>query len=124
MDSCLRANTWTVDLKALVVMPDHVHMVFTPLVDPERAEVFSLARITKAIKNTSAHLINRRLGSPGRVWQEESFDRVLRVSEKLDEKVAYVLDNPVRKRLVSSPQEYRWLWVAEQIKLSFARLGR
>ena len=79
MDSCLRANTWTVDLKALVVMPDHVHMVFTPLVDPERAEVFSLARITKAIKNTSAHLINRRLGSPGRVWQEAR-DRPVRAA--------------------------------------------
>jgi hypothetical protein len=27
------------------------------------------------------------------VWQEESFDRVLRCSEKLDEKVEYVLNN-------------------------------
>ena len=105
-------------------MPDHVHMVFTPLVDLEKSEVFSLARITKAIKGTSAHLINRELGSTGRVWQEESFDRVLRVSEKLDEKIAYVLDNPVRKGLVNVPEEYRWLWVAEEIRPSFARLGR
>jgi hypothetical protein len=69
-------------------MPDHVHIIFIPLVDIQRSEVFSLARITKAIKGTSAHLINRRLGCTGRVWQEESFDRVLRVSEKLGEKVA------------------------------------
>jgi len=54
--------------------------------------VFSLARITKAIKGTSAHLINRELGRAGRVWQEESFDRVLRISEKLEEKIAYILD--------------------------------
>ena len=96
MDASLRANQWTIDLQTLVVMPDHVHMIFTPLVDLERAEIFSLARITNAIKGTSAHLINRQLGRPGRVWQEESFDRVLRVSEKLDEKIAYILDNPVR----------------------------
>lgn len=104
--------------RAIVVMPDHAHLIFTPLVELERAEVFSLARITKAIKGTSAHLINRQLGRPGKVWQEESFDRGLRVSEKLDEKIAYVLDNPARKGLVHSPEEYRWL------EPSFARPGR
>ena len=124
MDASLRANGWTIDLRAVVVMPDHVHMIFTPLVDIAKSEVFSLARITKGIKGTSAHLINRQLGRPGRVWQEESFDRVLRVSEKLDEKTAYILDNPVRKGLASSPNEYRWLWVAATPEPSFARLGR
>ena len=55
MDASLRANQWTINLRAVVVMPDHVHMIFTPLVDIEKSEVFSLARITKAIKGTSAH---------------------------------------------------------------------
>ena len=50
MDASLRANQWTINLRAVVVMPDHVHMIFTPLVDIEKSEVFSLARITKAIK--------------------------------------------------------------------------
>lgn len=58
------------------------------------------------------------------MWQEESFDRVLRVSEKLDEKIAYVLDNPVRKGLVHSTEEYRWLWVAPALEASFARPRR
>jgi putative transposase len=105
-------------------MPDHVHMIFTPLVDVEKSEIFSLARITKGIKGTSAHLINRQLGKTGQVWQEESFDRVLRLSEKLDEKITYILDNPVRKQLVSSPEKYFWLWVAPTPQPSFARLGR
>jgi hypothetical protein len=48
----------------------------------------------------------------------------LRASEKLEEKIAYILDNPVRKGLVSYPEEYRWLWAVEEIKPSFARLGR
>ena len=124
MNTCMRANSWTIDLRAVVVMPDHVHLVFVPLIDVEKSEVFSLARITKAIKGTSAHLINQRLSVSGRVWQEESFDRVLRVSEKLDEKIAYILDNPMRKGLVSSSDEYRWLWVAPAVEPSFARPGR
>ncbi len=49
---------------------------------------------------------------------------MLRVSEKLDEKIAYVLDNPVRKGLVHSAEEYRWLWVAPALEPSFARTGR
>lgn len=78
----------------------------------------------KAIKGTSAHRINRELGHAGRVWQEESFDRVLRVSEKLDEKIAYIAENPVRKGFVNIPEEYRWLWVAPEKQLCFAQPGR
>ena len=66
-----------------------------------------------ALKGASAHMINRRLGRKGKVWQEESFDRVLRSSESLDEKIAYILNNPVRKGLVSRPEDYYpWLWTA------------
>ena len=49
---------------------------------------------------------------------------MLRVSEKLDEKIDYVLDNPVRKGLVHSAEEYRWLWVAPPLEASFARPAR
>ena len=94
-------------------MPDHVHLIFTPLIDPVLLEVISLARITKSIKGASAHLINRRLQLVGTVWQEESFDRVLRSSEKLDEKAQYILDNPVRKGIAFSPADYPWLWLAD-----------
>jgi hypothetical protein len=89
-------------------------MIFVPRIDDEAVEVFSLARIMKAIKGTSAHLINKRLKTSGRIWQEESFDQVLRSSEKLDEKIAYVLDNPVRKGLVRRSKEYQWLWRGTQ----------
>ena len=78
----------------------------------ENQETRSLAEIMDALKGASAHMINRRLGRKGKVWQEESFDRVLRSSESLDEKIAYILNNPVRKGLVSRPEDYPWLWTA------------
>ncbi len=112
LNCCLHEHQVKIDLHTVVVMPDHVHMIFTPLIDKERSEVFSLARITKAIKGASAHLINRRLEYSGPVWQEESFDRVLRSSESLDAKVEYVLNNPCRKGLVLQLLDYPWLWVA------------
>jgi len=91
-------------------MPDHVHMIFTPLIDYERMEVFSLARIMDGIKGASAHKINKSLGRRGRLWQAESFDHVLRSSESLDAKIKYVLSNPVRRGLVRNWRDYPWIW--------------
>jgi putative transposase len=91
-------------------MPDHVHVIFNPLVNRAASEVYSLAEIVGAMKGATAHRINVALGRRGKVWQTESFDRVLRSSESLDQKVGYVLDNPVRLGLVSVVTEYRWLW--------------
>ncbi len=113
LDACLRANGTTVHLHAAVVMPDHVHLIFTPLLDLNKSEIISLARITKAIKGASSHLINRQLNSHERIWQEESFDRVLRSSEKLDDKIEYICNNPVRKGLVAVAEQYPWTWVAD-----------
>lgn len=110
LDCCLHDHDVTMTQHACVVMPDHVHLIFTPRVDDERREICSLARIMDAIKGASAHKINKALGRQGHVWQAESFDRVLRSSESLDVKVAYVLANPVRAGLVSVPAEYRWVW--------------
>ena len=81
-------------------MPDHVHLILTPLTDNSRQMIIPLVEIMKAIKGASAHAINHRAGSCGAIWQEESFDRIVRSSESLDAKIAYILENPVRKALV------------------------
>ena len=91
-------------------MPDHVHLIFTPLINYEAMEVCSLAEIMDAIKGVSAHKINKALGRKGRVWQPESFDHVLRSSENLDAKIEYVLENPVRQGLSVDWNSYPWVW--------------
>jgi REP-associated tyrosine transposase len=96
------------DLQVVVVMPDHVHMILTPLV--LSGAVVSLAAIMREIKGFSARLINEKLGHPGTVWQEESFDHVLRASEALDQKILYILENPVRRGLIDDWHNYRWIW--------------
>jgi putative transposase len=107
MECCLHDNGEKFDLRVAVVMPDHVHMIFTPLVDHEGMEIFSLARIMDVIKGASAHKINRPLDAGGGFGQPESFDHVLRSSEGLDAKIQYILENPVRRGL---GRDYPWLW--------------
>ena len=110
LDCCLHNNATKFDLHVAVVMPDHVHMIFTPLVSQRAMEVYSLAEIMDAIKGASAHKVNKALGRRGRVWQAESFDHVLRSSENLDAKIIYLLENPVRAGLVGECTDYPWLW--------------
>jgi len=90
-------------------MPDHVHLVLTPLRDENG--LFSVAEIMQGIKSSSAHQINRALNRTGQVWQHESFDHVLRREEGIEAKVEYVIQNPVRAGLVRNISEYPWLWI-------------
>jgi REP element-mobilizing transposase RayT len=110
LESCLHDNGIRFDMKVAVVMPDHVHLIFTPLADTHAMEICYLATIMGAIKGASAHRINKILGRKGKVWQTESFDHVLRASENLDAKIQYVLENPVRAKLAADWQDYPWLW--------------
>jgi REP element-mobilizing transposase RayT len=107
---CLHDNGTKFDLRVAVVMPDHVHMIFTPLVNEGEMEIYSLAEIMDGVKGASAHKINKALRRKGRLWQPESFDHVLRSSESLDAKIIYLLENPVRAGLVSESTDYAWLW--------------
>jgi REP element-mobilizing transposase RayT len=94
-------------------MPNHVHLVLTPISDGEG--FYSVAEIMQGIKSSSAHQINRLLKRFGQVWQDESFDHVLRREEGVQAKVEYIIQNPVRAGLVQNISEYRWLWVEEVI---------
>jgi putative transposase len=97
-------------------MPDHVHLVLTPLYDG--SSFISVAEIMQGIKSGSAHKINRELNRVGQVWQRESFDRVLRREESIHAKVEYIVQNPVRAGLVKTALEYPWLWVADLAKFA------
>jgi REP element-mobilizing transposase RayT len=91
-----------------VVMPDHVHVILT-LLSGHRDES-TLAAIMKSIKGISARNINLLLARHGSVWLDESFDHVVRATERSQAKFDYVCNNPVRAHIVKSADEYPWLW--------------
>jgi hypothetical protein len=80
-----------------------------------KAGRFTLPEILKAIKGTSARSINELFGSCGPVWQDESFDHILRGNESFAQTVEYIRENPVRKGLVKRPEDYPWLWVEPRL---------
>jgi REP element-mobilizing transposase RayT len=109
---CLYDHGKRYDLHAAVVMPDHVHLLLNPLRD-ETGWPYSLPTILKLVKGTSARSVNKLSGSCGPVWQEESFDHVMRSQESFEEKLEYLRKNPIRRGLVDKPEDYKWLWVEQ-----------
>ena len=85
-------------------MPDHVHFIITPY------QEWSLSDILRRVKGNSARLINLKVRQQGTLWQDESFDRIIRHSEDLQKKCEYVAENPVRAGLCAIADDYEWLW--------------
>lgn len=93
------------DLTAFCVMPNHAHLIFTPLPRTEH-DYYALARIMQGLKGYTAREANRILGRKGAFWQHESYDHYARNAAELMRIVGYVLQNPVRAGLATSWEEW------------------
>ena len=92
------------ELGAYVVMPNHVHAIVRPF----DSETDPLETILQSRKRHTASLINKAIGSRGTLWQDESFDRIIRDEEHLYRCLQYIGRNPERARLL--PDAFR-RWV-------------
>ena len=105
------------ELYAACVMPDHVHLLIEPQIredDVQGSPIFwSLTEILQAIKSSTAHRINKANNRTGAVWEKESFDRIIRSETDLHEKFSYICRNPWDAHVVSSSEDYPWLWTFE-----------
>ena len=95
------------ELLAVMVMPDHVHVIIRPNPGVE------LSRIMKGIKGASARLINHRRGRTGALWQDESWDRIVRGEDEYAAELNYTFENPLRKGLTDDPMKWPGWWYRE-----------
>ncbi len=86
------------------VMPDHVHLILTPLKRDD--EWWPLQEIIHSIKSYTAHEIQKRRVASGPLWQDEYHDRIIRDAREYDETLRYVQNNPVEARLAEKPGLY------------------
>lgn len=111
-------------LWAYVFMPDHVHLLIRPS-EPG----YSTAAILQTIKQSSSRKILRECRArnvdlsrfatgqkdrPFRFWQKgPGYDRNIASSKALKNAIQYIHANPIRKGLVSLPEEWIWSSAAE-----------
>jgi REP element-mobilizing transposase RayT len=89
------------ELDAHVVMNDHVHALVRP------GEGFSLERILHSWKSFTAFTLQRVSGRRGSLWLRAYFDRVIRDEPDWLEKMAYIVQNPIKRW--PDCGDYRWV---------------
>ena len=92
---------------AWVVMPNHVHLLFTP------RPPWTLEKLLHGWKSFTSHEMNKRIHREGRLWQEDYFDRLIRDSGHFANVARYIRRNPLKARLRGG--EYL-LWESEIAK--------
>jgi putative transposase len=89
------------DLRAWVIMANHVHALLLPKVSPRL--------LLRALKGPAAREANRALGRTGRpFWQAESYDHWVRDAREFEKIAAYIENNPVKAGIVARPEDYPW----------------
>jgi putative DNA methylase len=89
-------------LHAWVVMPNHVHVMFTP------EQGWEISKIAHSWKSYTANECNKVLKRKGEFWQRESFDRYIRDEKHFASAVLYIENNPVKARLCDKPEDWHW----------------
>jgi REP element-mobilizing transposase RayT len=99
-ENLLHFNQIRYDLHAWVVMPNHVHLLFTP--QPNH----TLSEIMHSMKSFTSHQANKALDRTGQFWSKEYFDRYIRGAEHFRNAVRYIEYNPVKAGLCRDATEW------------------
>ncbi len=102
-----RAPEDGMDVFLYCVMPDHVHLGCRPAAEMPRFEVF-----IRQVKSESSRLARKRW-YPDFAWQRSFWDTQEMTVPKVNTRVKYILENPVRKGLCSRWDEWPWAWAAD-----------
>jgi REP element-mobilizing transposase RayT len=80
-------------LHSWVIMPNHVHVLFSPTAG------LTLPKIVAAWKRFSATKIHKTAGTSGSLWQKDYFDRLIRDWDHFMNVARYIRNNPGKATL-------------------------
>jgi REP element-mobilizing transposase RayT len=87
-------------LEAWVVMPNHVHALFTPMAG------HSFSEILHSWESYTSNEANRLLGRSGEFWFPDYYDRFIRDERHFARAVEYIEMNPVAAGLCLRPEDW------------------
>jgi len=93
-------NNNYIDCYFVIVMPDHLHLVFQLL------GTKTLSEVMKSLKGFTGRKIKEKLRLDTPVWQNQFYDHLIRKDEDLLGIMKYCLYNSVRAGLVENPFNY------------------
>lgn len=111
-------NSELYDLYAYCIMPNHLHLIFKHLIQEEQHEN-PITDIMRNFKRYTARECNKRLNRTGAFWQSESYDRVIRDQDELENVLRYTLNNPVKAGLVDHWKGWSYTYCKPEFIESF-----
>ena len=76
------------EVYAYVIMPNHVHILLSPIIG------YTITEVIGKLKGYTARVINKKLGRNGSVWQKDIFDRLVRDVDNYAQYLDYIRNNP------------------------------
>ena len=89
-------------LHAFVLMPEHVHLLLTP------APSITIERAIQLIKGAFSHELGGLIGRQQEIWERGFTDHRIRNETDFFHHRNYIHRNPVERRIVNDPSEYRY----------------
>jgi REP element-mobilizing transposase RayT len=87
---------------AYCLMPDHLHLQISPIAD-------NLIDQINRWKSYTTNLL-QKFGLKGPCWQRSFYDHALRNDEDIKTVAEYIVNNPVRSKLVKNWTDYPFSW--------------
>jgi REP element-mobilizing transposase RayT len=112
-DSLLFRQEVQYDLRAWVIMPNHVHLLFL-------VQDVPMWRLVDAWKGYTAKQANRILGRKGQFWQEGYWDTYMRDGGHELKTRRYIENNPTKAKLVALRNQ--WPWSSARFRDAYERL--
>ncbi|WP_299609472.1 transposase [uncultured Tateyamaria sp.] len=106
------------DIAAWVVLPDHIHAVWTlPVGDCDYSKRWSVikarfSRQVTAVRRRPSHILRRERG----IWQRRFWEHHLRTESDKADAIRYCLTNPVKHGLVTDPRDWPYSSIHRDIK--------
>ena len=101
------------ELRAWVVMPNHIHVLF-------QVGDLPLSQIVDAWKGFTAKEANKILGRKGQFWQAGYWDTYMRDCDHELKTCRYIENNPTKAKLVVFRKE--WPWSSARFRDDYERL--
>jgi len=99
-------------LHEFVVMPDHFHLLITPLETLERS--------MQLIKGGFSYRAKKELAFAHEIWQPSYYDRRVRDVDEYLSFREYIRHNSVKRGLARSPEQYAYSSAAQGLELDGA----
>ena len=109
--NCLKQEREKTGVKVFVycLMPDHFHMLISPL-----SSGMNISRFIANFKGRTTR-IGWKYGIKEKMWQGRFYDHVLRPNEPIRSVCDYILNNPARKKIAESWEEYKFCGLLDPV---------